>query len=86
MKVHVVYIDNGGSGGDTFVARNGDDESDDDDEMNGSENGENEAIQSPAQRSGPDFSSEPGFDILAGKVKGLFFSLLYFVNEITLFT
>ena len=70
MKVHVVYIDNGVSGADTFVAQN--DDNDDEDDEQAVTQSENEVIQSGAERSGTDFSSEPGFDFLAGKVKGWF--------------
>ena len=74
MKVHVVYIDNGGNGNvdvfaDQNVDENGGSESDVDDEMTGGENQET-MRQNQKENVGPDFQSQPGFDLLAGKVKG----------------
>lgn len=75
MKVHVVFIDNGI--GDAFVvqrADNGDVDDNDDGEQAMDEepvNGNNSLDSSPgALKSGPDFSSVPGFDLLAGTTKG----------------
>lgn len=76
MKVHVVYIDNGGNGKvDVFADlnnENGGSESDDDEEMSGGENQDSKGSkqQQKSENVGPDFHSQPGFDLLAGKVKG----------------
>ncbi len=76
MKVHVVYIDNGGNGKvDVFADlnnENGGSESDDDEEMSSGENQDSQGSkqQQKNENVGPDFGSQPGFDLLAGKVKG----------------
>ena len=72
MKVHVVFIDNGVS--DAFAVQrvdNGNGDGDDVDVMedeSGCENGLE--AKANAGKSGPDFSSVSGFDLLAGTVKG----------------
>jgi hypothetical protein len=75
MKVHVVYI-GGGVSGDvvgfegTGEADGADEANGDDDDCHVCEGGEvHRATDEPAQSN---FSSEPGFDLLAGKVKGEF--------------
>jgi hypothetical protein len=80
MKVHVVFIDSGV--GDAFAVQRADyvDVDIDDEQAMDEEpvNGNDGLDANPgAKKLGPDFSSEPGYDLLAGTAKGIRVLLAY---------